>query len=75
VPHDLAQSLELRAGRRGDPGAAGGAAQHGAEAQVGIRPIWAGGLALLSAVSLACAPTHEKLWRELDQLELPEGWT
>lgn len=29
---------------------------------------------LLSAVSLACAPTHEKLWRELGQLELPEGY-
>jgi len=41
---------------------------------VGTRPIRAAGLALLSTASLACAPTHEKLWRELDQLEMPEGY-
>lgn len=41
---------------------------------MGNRPIRAGGLALLSTVFLACAPTHEKLWRELDQLEMPEGY-
>ena len=41
---------------------------------MGTRPIRAAGLALLSTASLACAPTHEKLWRELDQLEMPEGY-
>jgi len=41
---------------------------------VRTRPIRAAGLALLCAASLACAPTHAKLWRQLDQLELPEGY-
>jgi len=41
---------------------------------MGIQPIRVGGLALLSAVCLSCVPTHEKLWREFEQLELPEGY-